>query len=374
MKFTVSSSNLLSHIQTVSRVIASKNTLPILDDILFNVDGTRLELTASDLETTLVTELQLESGEGTGKVAIPAKLPIDMLREFSEQPLTFDINDDTFGVTISSEAGTYSLVGVNGNEYPALPTFNENVNALTIPVETLETSIATTIFATTEDNLRPVMTGINFDITEENVTMVATDAHKLVRYRALNVRGEKPASFILPKKAATALLNVLAKESGDAVVQFDEKSAVFNLVNYKMFCRQIEGRFPNYNSVIPANNPNKLIVDRQALMGVVRRVSIFANEASNLIKLQISPNEMVISAQDIDFQQSGQERLSCQYQGDPMSIGFQSSYLLEILKNIDSEQVVFELADPSRAGIILPFEGKEGEDLLMLLMPMLLND
>ena len=374
MKFSVSSTSLLSHLQTVSRVIASKNTLPILDDILFFLDGNRLELTASDLETTLVTELGVDSAEGSGKVAIPAKLLIDVLREFSEQPLEFVVNDDNFSLTINSESGTYSLVGVNGNEYPALPTFTENVNSLVLPVETLETSIAATIFATTEDNLRPVMTGIYFDITEENVTMVATDAHKLVRYRALNVRGEKTSSFILPKKAATALLNVLAKESGDATVQFDEKSAAFNFRNYKMFCRQIEGRFPNYNSVIPANNPNKLIVDRQALMGAVRRVSIFGNVASSLIKLQISANDMVISAQDIDFQQSGQEKLACQYQGDPMSIGFQSSYLLEILKNTDSEQVVFELADPSRAGIILPFENTEGEELLMLLMPMLLND
>ncbi len=374
MKFTVNSTDLLSRLQIVSRVIAPKSTLPILEDVLFDIADGKLTLTASDLDTTLVTTMDLPSADADIKVAISSKMLLETVREFSDQPLEFNINDNNFAIIIKTASGSYNLVGQNGAEYPALPSFDDNANNIVFPVETLYEAISKTIFATTDDDLRPVMNGVNFDITENNVTTVATDAHKLVRFTTSEVKGSTDSSFILAKKSANPLLTVLQKESGSVVVKYDNKNLQFSLDNYNMYCRQVEGRYPNYNGVIPQNNPRKIIVDRQAFIGALKRVSIFANEASNLIKLHILPNEIQVSAQDLDFSVSAEEKLQCQYDGDEMSIGFKSSFLVEILKNIDSDDILMELADASRAGIILPLKNKENEDLLMLLMPMLLNE
>lgn len=374
MKFIVSSTKLSSHLQGISRVISNKSTLPILDSFLFNLSGNTLTVTASDLETTLITSLELDQAEGEGAFAISAKILLDTLREFPEQPLSFDINDDNLSMVIKSDTGSYNFIGQNGDEYPRVPELSSDANSLSIPVETITTGITKSIFATADDELRPVMNGIYFDITTDDVTMVATDAHKLVRFKTSAIKGTANAAFILAKKPATLLKNILPKESGEVQIQFDDKNAVFTLSNYKMVCRQVEGRFPNYNGVIPQNNPYKLIIDRLAFMNALKRVSLFSNQASNLIKLQLTANEMHVSAQDIDFSISAEEKISCQYSGDPMSIGFKSTFLIDILSNINSGDVVLELADPSRAGLILPFENEENEDLLMLLMPMLLND
>lgn len=378
MKFIASSNELLSHLQAISRVINSKNSLPILDNFLFDLNGNTLTMTASDIETTLVTSMEVETAEGNGKVAVAARLLLDTLREFPEQPLTFDINDSNLALVITSANGSYNFIGQNGDEYPRFPELQEGVRKLVLPVETLSTGIVKTIFATADDELRPVMNGIYFDIDASGLTLVATDAHKLVRFKApyssSSLQGDEREAFILPKKPATMLKNILPKESGEVAVEFDGKNACFKLGNYTMICRQIEGRYPNYNGVIPQNNPFKIIVDRLSILNALKRVSVFSNQGSNLIKLSFTTNQIHISAQDIDFSISAEETINCQYEGDKINIGFKSSFLIEILNNIDSTDVIFELADPSRAGLILPFENKENEDILMLLMPMLLND
>ncbi len=378
MKFIASSTELLSHLQAISRVINSKNSLPILDNFLFELNGNTLTMTASDIETTLVTSMEVESVEGAGKVAVASRLLLDTLREFSEQPLSFDINDSNLALVITSSNGSYNFIGQNGDEYPRLPELQDNARQLTLAVDTLEKGIAKTLFATADDELRPVMNGIFFDIDAADLTMVATDAHKLVRYKAkyvaASVQGDERESFILPKKPANMLKNLLPREAGEVAIEFDNKNARFRLENYTMVCRQVEGRFPNYNGVIPKGNPYKIIVDRVSILNALKRVQVFSNQGSNLIRLAFSPNTIHVSAQDIDFSISAEETVNCQYDGEPINIGFKSSFLIDILNNIDSSDVVFELADPSRAGLILPFENAEGEDLLMLLMPMLLNE
>lgn len=375
MKFIVSSTKLSSHLQSISRAIPTKTSLPILESFLFSLKGNILSITASDLETTLITSLELDSAEGEGLVAFSSKILLDTLKEFPEQPLSFDINDENLAMIIKSETGVYNFIGQNGDEYPRMPELQEGAYTLNVSADTLLSGISKTIFATTEDELRPVMNGIFFDISTEGTTFVATDAHKLVRCKTSLVKGLENATFILPKKPATLLKNILPKESGEVIVQFDSKNAYFTLSNYKLVCRLLEGRFPNYSSVIPQNNPHKMIVDRVALMNALRRVSLFSNQASNMVKLQVAQNAVTVSAQDIDFSVSAEEKVACQYSGDPMNIGFKSSFLVEILNNINSgDDVIVELADPSRAGLILPFENEETEDLLMLLMPMLLND
>ena len=378
MKFIASSTELLSHLQAISRVINSKNSLPILDNFLFELNGNTLTMTASDIETTLVTSMEVESVEGAGKVAVASRLLLDTLREFSEQPLSFDINDSNLALVITSSNGSYNFIGQNGDEYPRLPELQDNARQLTLAVDTLEKGIAKTLFATADDELRPVMNGIFFDIDAADLTMVATDAHKLVRYKAkyvaASVQGNERESFILPKKPANMLKNLLPREAGEVAIEFDNKNARFKLENYTMVCRQVEGRFPNYNGVIPKGNPYKIIVDRVSILNALKRVQVFSNQGSNLIRLAFSPNTIHVSAQDIDFSTSAEESLICQYDGNAMSIGFKSSFLIDILNNIASQNVIIELADPSRAGVVVPEEQEENEDLLMLLMPMMLND
>lgn len=378
MKFIVSSTDLLSHLQAISRVINNKNSLPILDNFLIQLEGKTLTMTASDIETTLITSMEVETAEGSGKVAVASRLLLDTLREFSEQPLTFNINDSNLALVITSANGSYNFIGQNGDEYPRMPQLLENARNLTLPVSTLSSGISKTLFCTADDELRPVMNGVYFDITSENLTLVATDAHKLVRYKttytSASVEADEMLNFILPKKPANMLKNILPKESGEVEIHFDTKNAHFKLANYTMICRQVEGRFPNYNGVIPKTNPFKIIIDRLTLLNALKRVSVFANQASNLVKLSFTNNQIHISAQDIDFSISAEETINCQFEGDPIKIGFKSSFLIEILGNINATDIIMELSDASRAGLILPFENEANEEILMLLMPMLLND
>ncbi len=374
MKFVVSVSNLLSHLQSISRVISSKNTMAILDNFHIQIQGTQLIATASDLETTLTTTLEVESSEGDISFAVSAKIFTDILKEFPEQPLTIDINEAR-QVTISSDNGEFNIVASSADEYPKVPELNQDeLNQINFTADALERGLTKSIFATADDELRPVMNGIFFDITDEAVTFAASDAHKLVRIKNTAIKGTQPASFILHKKPASLLKNILAKESGNVVVEFDSKNASFTLSGYKMVCRLIDGRYPNYNSVIPQNNPNKMTVDRLSLMTTLKRVAVCSNQASNLIKIALTDNTAQISAQDIDFSISANESIPCQYQGEDLSIGFKSSFLIEILQNIDSSDVILEFADSTRAGVILPFDAEDDEDVLMLLMPMMLND
>jgi DNA polymerase-3 subunit beta len=379
MKFVVSSTVLLSHLQAISKVINNKNSLPILDNFLFQIIGETLTLTASDIETTLITSLQVDSAEGEGKVAVASRLLLDTLREFSDQPLSFSINDSNLAMVITSANGSYNFIGQNGDEYPRLPEINQDAYVLTMPVQLLSNGVNKTFFCTADDELRPVMNGIFFDIAQDSLTLAATDAHKLVRFKTIHSgitlkEEEEGVSFILPKKPANMLKSILPRESGEVEVKFDAKNAYFKLSNYTMICRQVEGRFPNYNSVIPKQNLYKIIIDRVSLLNALKRVSVFSNQGSNLVKLDFLANQINISAQDIDFSISAEETISCQFEGDPIKIGFKSSFLIEILNNISSAEVIFEMTDPSRAGLILPFENDENEEILMLLMPMLLND
>ena len=375
MKFVVSSTELLNHLTAISRVISSKSTLPILDNFLFQLEENKLNITASDLESTLITWVTLENTEGTGQIAIPAKLLIDTLKEFPEQPLTFQINNDTFAIDIYSENGKFSIVGQNADDYPELPEIEEgNSNSVKMSHDVFLSGINRTLFATADDELRPVMNGILVEIKSDNITFVASDAHKLVRYKRMDVETSIDSSFILPKKPAALLKNLLPKEDFDVKLDFDSNNAYFELTNYKVICRLVEGKYPSYNSVIPTNNPNKMQIDRLEFYNTLRRVSVFSNQASNLVRLKLSGDQLVVSAQDVDFSISAVERLKCQYEGAEMEIGFKSSFLIEILSNLSASEVKLELSDPTRAGILLPAEQDfEEEDTLMLLMPMMIN-
>jgi DNA polymerase-3 subunit beta len=374
MKFVVSSTELLSHLAAISKVISSKSTMPILDNFLFQLSETELTITASDLESTLITSLELENIEGVGAVAVPAKLITDTLKEFPEQPLTFQIDDNSFNVEIFSDNGKFNIMGQNAEDFPEQPQLDEEgASSINVSHVALQKGIEKTLFATADDELRPVMNGIYVELTPDYMSFVASDAHKLVRYRRMDAKAEFESSFILPKKPAGLLKNLLPKEEFDVKVEFDDKNAFFVLSNYKLICRLVEGNYPSYNSVIPTNNPNKMIIDRLNIFNTVKRVSVFSNAASNLIKLNINENQLIVSAQDIDFSISAVERLNCEYEGEEIEIGFKSTFLQEILSNISTSDVKVEMSDPTRAGLLLPAENEEDEDMLMLLMPMMIN-
>ncbi len=372
MKFVVSSNELLNHLMAVNRVISSKNTLPILDNFLFNLEENELTITASDLESTLITKMELENTQDSGNVAIPAKLIIDTLKEFPEQPLTFEIDIETLSILINSSNGKFTIVGQSGEEFPQIPDIKPDSSSnIQVPTELLHNGINKTLFATADDEMRPIMNGIFVELSEENISFAASDSHKLVRYRRYDAKSDGDSSFILPKKPAAILNNILPREKGNVLMAFDDKNVSFSLPSYTLVCRLVEGQYPSYNAVIPADNPNKLTIDRVDLLTSIKRVGVFSNQASNLIKLDLTGNQLTVSAQDLDFSISAYERLNCQYEGDEMEIGFKSTFLVEILSNLSSPDVVVELADGTRAGLILPTEKEnEEEDVLMLLMPM----
>ena len=375
MKFVISSTDLLSHLSAISKVISSKSTMPILDNFLFDLSDNEIVITASDLESTLITRIELDNTEGKGMIAVPAKLLIDTLKEFPEQPLTFQINMENFAIDILSDNGKFSIVGQSGEDFPELPAVSED-SAVSVKLghRVLLKGVEKTLFATADDELRPVMNGIFIELSDENISFVASDAHKLVRYRRSDASSEFDASFILPKKPAGLLRSLLPKEEYDVKLEFDEKNAIFTLTDYKLICRLVEGNYPSYNSVIPSDNPNKMVIDRLAFYNTVKRVSVFSNQASNLVKFSISDNLLVVSAQDIDYSISAVEKLNCEYNGDDIEIGFKSTFVLEILANLSAAEIKLEMSDPSRAGLLLPAEvEEEEEDILMLLMPMMIN-
>ena len=375
MKFVVSSMELLGHLQAISRVISNKNTLPILDNFLFSLEDGLLEITASDLESTLVTQVQLENTDGSGIIAVPARILTDTLKEFPDIPLTFEINPDNLMIVIQSENGKFSIMGQNGAEFPQMPVIKDDEKQqLELEQEVLLTGISKSLFATADDELRPVMNGIFLELSPDDITFVASDAHKLVRYKRTDASAGSASSFILPKKPASLLKNILPKEENKVILEFDDRNASFTLTNYKLVCRLVEGNYPSYNSVIPTENPYKMSIDRLSFYNTLKRVSVFSNQASNLVKLALTGNQLNISAQDIDFSISANERLSCQYEGEEMEIGFKSTFLIEILANLSSDDVILEMSDPTRAGILLPAVAEnDSEDTLMLLMPMMIN-
>ena len=374
MNFKISSTTICNRLQTLNKVINSKNSLSILDSILFELQDNILKMTASDGDITLVSSLEVNAAEGSGKFALNATQIINGLKEISDQPVKITINDQDFKVIIKYQNGKCEFNGQSGEDYPIMKGVSEGAQTVKIENNALFNGINKSLFATADDELRPVMNGVFFDIMPDNITFVASDGHKLVRNRNYAVHGEQATSFILPKKPAKTLKDILVKDDSEVIIKLDENIAEISVENYVLSCRLIEGRYPNYNSVIPKDNPFKIRIDRQAMIGALRRVLPFASESSQLIRLHIEPNKLELTSEDVDFATSAKEQIVCDYSGQTMSIGFKGSSLQEILNNLESEQVVIELADPSRAGLIVPETQPENEDVLMLIMPMLLND
>jgi len=378
MKLTISSSELLGRLNAVVKVINPKTPVPILENFLFDIAENTLTITATDLETTLTTTLPLEHKSGKMMLAFPTKV-MEVLKEMPDQLLHFDIDEKTFAIDLKTDSGNYNSkflgigVGKNGEDFPKPKEMEADKKTIELTGEILLNGIAKTHFAAAEEDSRPTMTGILFDIFEDKITFVATDAHKLVRYNVLSVKNEFESSFILPRKPAQTLKNILPRTEDKVVISFDDRNILFEFPDYSMRCRRIEGKFPNYNSVIQQNNPFKVIVDRLSMLKAIKRVSVFANESTGLLKLKFTQNELLISAQDIDFSTSADETLACNYSDEELEIGFKAKLLDELLSNIPSNEVQFELADASKAGIIVPTENLENEELLMLLMPMFLN-
>lgn len=371
MKFIVSSTYLLKQLQVLGGVISSSNTLPILDNFLFELDHEKLTVSASDLETTMATSINVDS-ESKGSVAIPARLLLDTLKTFPEQPLTFVVEDNNT-VEISSNHGKYALAYADGNEFPKAVAL-EDPSATILKADVLATAISKTIFAAGNDDLRPVMSGVFFQFSTEGLTFVATDAHKLVKYTRVDVKANQVAEFIMPKKPLNLLKGILAASDEDVTIEYNESNAKFTFENSELICRLIDGKYPNYEAVIPKENPNKLSIDRTQFLNTVRRVSIFSNKTTHQIRLKIAGAELNISAEDIDYSNKAEERLTCDYQGDDMQIGFNSRFLTEMLNNLTASSVQLEMSMPNRAGILTPIDGlDEGEHITMLVMPVMLN-
>ena len=372
MKFIVSSTYLLKQLQVLGGVINSSNTLPILDNFLFELKQNKLTVSASDLETTMSSTLDVES-DNNGSVAIPARLLLDTLKTFPEQPLTFVIEDNNT-VEISSNHGKYALAYADGNEFPKAVAL-EDPSKTVVTGNVLATAISKTIFAAGNDDLRPVMSGVFFQFSTQGLTFVATDAHKLVKYTREDITANQVAEFIMPRKPLNLLKGILAASDDDVTIEYNESNAKFTFDNSELICRLIDGKYPNYEAVIPKENPNKLVISRNQFLNSVRRVSIFSNKTTHQIRLKIAGAELNISAEDIDYSNKAEERLTCDYQGDDMQIGFNSRFLNEMLNNLNSEDVQLEMSMPNRAGILTPIDGlDEGEHITMLVMPVMLNN
>ena len=372
MKFIVSSSYLLKQLQVLGSVINSSNTLPILDNFLFELDHKNLTVSSSDLETTMSATLEIDS-TSKGSVAVPAKLLLDILKTFPEQPLTFTVEENST-IEISSNSGKYAIAYAPGEEFPKSVSL-DNPSSTEVPSEVLATAISKTIFAAGNDDLRPVMSGVFFQFSPEGLIFVATDAHKLVKYARTDVRASQVADFIMPKKPLNILKSILGTSDADVTIEYNDSNATFSFESYILTCRLIDGKYPNYEAVIPKENPNKLIINRVLLLNSVRRVAIFSNKTTHQIRLKIAGAELNISAEDIDYSNKAEERLTCDYQGDDMQIGFNSRFLSEMLTNLTSNEIQLEMSMPNRAGILTPIDGlDEGETVTMLVMPVMLNN
>ncbi len=371
MKFNVESTALLKELQKLNGVLSSNNTLPILDNFLFDIKGGEINIIASDLETTMMTKISANAEE-EGKIAIPARLLLDTLKTFSSQPLTFLVDNTNFGIEINSQNGQYKLAGQNPEEFPKVPSL-ESSSYADISSDILIKAINKTLFASGNDELRPVMSGVFCELSKEKTTFVATDAHKLVCLTRNDITANNSASFILPKKPLTLLKNSLG-EGADVRMEYNDTNALFKASNMTIICRLVDGKYPNYEAVIPKENPNKLSIETNDLLASIKRVSIFANKTTHQIKLKITGNELLITSEDLDFANQAEERLTCQYEGEDMEIGFNSKFVIEMLSNIGANQISIEMSAPNRAGIILPLDSQdEGEDTLMLVMPVMLN-
>jgi DNA polymerase-3 subunit beta len=371
MKFIVNSLGLLKQLQLLNGVLNSNNTLPILDNFLFEMKQDELTLSASDLETSMNTRMAIQCKE-EGMIAVPAKLLLDILKSLPDQPLTFDVDGKTFGIEITSDNGKYKLTGQNGDEFPKAPAMGAS-KALLIGADVLNRAISKTIFAAGNDDMRPIMSGVFFEIEPESVRFVATDAHKLVRMTRSDIGGES-AAFIVPRKPLNLLKGALSSLKSEVNMQYTENNAMFTFDNVTLMCRLIEGKYPNYEAVIPKENPFKLTIDRLDFLNSIKRVSIFANRSTNQVRLKLTGSEIQLSAEDLDFANEAHEQLACTFVGDNMEIGFNSRFLQDMLNNLDANNVHVEMSAPNRAGIITEVEKSfENEDILMLVMPVMLN-
>ena len=374
MKFIVSSLKLLKNLQALSGVIGSKNTLPILDDFLFQLTENELKITTSDLDVTMTVSMVPDMVDGTGEVTIPARLLLEIMKNFPDVPITISVDNNTLAVELIAGEGRYKLAGHKSDEFPQLPAMADT-SVWEIPADVLAKGFEKTVFATGMDEIRPIMSGVLMEMTENFLTFVATDAHKLVRYRRMDVKSDVVASFIVPKKPINQLKNILGTLADEPVrIEFNKTNASFVFGDYQLICRLIEGRYPNYEAVIPKSNPNQLTIDRQIFLAAIRRVAVFSSKATHQVRFRITGQEIMLTAEDIDFYNEAKERLTCSYTGDDMEIGFNSRFFQEMLGNFDSEEVKLEMSAPNRAGILTPVGNEnESEDLLMLLMPVMLN-
>jgi DNA polymerase-3 subunit beta len=371
MKFIVSSSQLLKQLQVLGGVINSNNTLPILDNFLFELSENELKVSASDLETTMSAVVEVES-DSSGSIAVSARLLLDTLKTFPDQPLTFKTEGEST-IEISSDQGKYDMAFFSGEEFPKAVSLAAPSSTV-IPANILATAISKTIFAAGNDDLRPVMSGVFFQFSTESLTFVATDAHKLVKYSRTDVTANESAEFIMPKKPLNLLKGILNGADSEVTIEYNNSNAKFTFDNFVLVCRLIDGKYPNYEAVIPKENPNKLTVDRASFLNSVKRVSIFSSKTTHQIRLKMAGTELNISAEDLDYANKADERLSCDYQGDDMQIGFNSRFLSEMLNNLNANDVLIEMSLPNRAGILTPIDGTdEGEQVTMLVMPVMLN-
>jgi DNA polymerase-3 subunit beta len=371
MRFTVSTSTLLKQLQAVSGALSSSTVLPILENFLFEIKESSLTISATDLQTSMTTSLAVEAKE-SGRVAIPSRILLDTLKSLPEQPIAFSVDETTFAIEINAGDGKYKLSGENGDDFPKIPVV-ENASSVNLPASVLAEAINKTIFAVSNDELRPAMTGVFCQLTTTSITFVATDAHKLVRYRRTDTKAASTAALILPKKALNLLKSSLPTDDVNVSVEYNNTSAFFKFGNINLVCRLIDERYPDYEAVIPQVNPNKLLIDRLAFLGSLSRVAIYANKTTHQVRLKIAGDELNISSEDIDFSNEAHERLTCQYEGDEMEIGFNARFLIEMLKNLSSDEVSLEMSTPNRAGLLLPQGGDKNEDVLMLVMPVMLN-
>ncbi len=373
MKFIISSSLLLKNLQSIMGVINTNNTLPILDDFLFDLKEDALTITSSDLETTMSVTINPERSEETGSIAIPAKILVETLKTFSEIPVSFHINLSSLVIEISAGEGKYKLSGHKSDEYPRTPVLEETTS-IQLDSVMLSHAVNKTLFATGNDELRLVLSGVFCEFSPDDVTFVATDAHKLVRYKRSDIQSQDAAAFILPKKPLNLLKNIISGQDVPVKIEYNRTNAFFSFSNVHLICRLIDGKYPNYEAVIPKENPNKLTIDRHALLNTIKRVSIFANQSTHQIRFKVSGQELMLSAEDIDFSNEAKERLSCSYEGEDMEIGFNSKFLVEMLSNIETDEVRLEMSASNKAGILTPVNNEnKAEDILMLVMPVMLN-
>ncbi|GAB2993676.1 DNA polymerase III subunit beta [Cyclobacterium sp. 1_MG-2023] len=372
MKFIVSSSSLLKHLSAINGVVTTNPVVPILENFLFEILDSKLTVTASDLQTSMTTEIEVEAKED-GNIAVPAKILIETLKNLPEQPVTFSIDKETYSVEISSDNGRYKLAGENATDFPRIPSVT-NASTVEMSTDVLSSAIANTIFATSNDELRPAMTGVFINLSSTNTTFVATDGHRLIRYRRVDIASQEASSIIVPRKALNLLKSTLPAENVPVTVEFNSSNAYFKFNNIKMICRLIDERFPDYENVIPADNNNDMVINRQEFLGSLKRIAIYANKTTHQVRLKLTGSELQISAEDLDFSNEANERLSCEHEGEDIEIGFNAKFLVEMLNNISAKEVTLKFSAPNRAGLILPSDLNENEDILMLVMPVMLSN